>query len=100
MTINILIGRTDPDPNDGHTHEYSLRLSGRGVLKGGVTSTQNNHYHLISCLYETEKGLAIMEEFKEMDHVHTFDIMESEFIKNIIQTRDKELESKEMSKEV
>lgn len=89
MTINVVVGQTDPDPEDGHVHQYSLRLTTTGRLIGGLTSTVNKHYHTITNVWTTDSAIGYNNTEEIPEHTHLFDFIKSEFISGLLDEREK-----------
>lgn len=103
MTINILVGETDPDPEDGHFHQYSLRVTGRGVLKAGITSSVNNHYHEITNAWCTGPQCSYPNSEEIIEHkerFHTFDFLDSKFILGLMNERSKSIKEDSLPEKV
>lgn len=55
----IITGITEPALDDGHTHFYILQINPEtGLIIGGVTSTEQDHFHKISYFSRTEQANA------------------------------------------
>lgn len=96
MALNILTGTTTPDPKDGHTHQYLVRISEKGVISGGITSAHNGHFHQITQL--TRTNLEIEEKVDpgpESGSYHEIVLSESDFFKHLYENIAKEIEASE-----
>lgn len=60
-------GVTEPDPTDGHTHEFLVQVDNVGRATTGGTSDTNGHMHTIS-------GSTVTDE--AAGHVHRFNIVQ------------------------
>jgi len=70
--IRDLIGVTEPDPDDGHTHGFYVRLDANGRVLGGGTTVVNGHDHpIVSHTYtdfdEAETHRHRYSVFEEME---------------------------------
>lgn len=45
--VQMVTGTTEPDPSDGHTHDFFVLLDGEGKIVGGGTTDTNGHHHPI-----------------------------------------------------
>lgn len=69
-----IVGVTEPDPYDGHTHEFAVLLSAVNRPIYGATTTSGGHmhnivYHTITEMADTLAGRA---------HNHRYQVIESE----------------------
>lgn len=68
QAITVVTGLTEPDPFDGHTHEFTVvRGADNQVLSGG-TGVTDGHYHPISRHTVTDIGGG---------HTHRYQVLES-----------------------
>lgn len=66
----LVAGITEPDPNDGHVHEYLVRVNGIAEIVGGGTSFVNDHWHSITTHTYTDE---------EQQHKHRYNILSGEY---------------------
>lgn len=46
-TEPFLLAETEPDPEDGHTHLFAIRIDDEGKIVEGKTSSTNGHSHMV-----------------------------------------------------
>lgn len=65
--VRTVIGVTEPDPFDGHTHEYTVVIDSNNRVISGGTGITNGHYHPIQVHTVTGLGLG---------HTHRYQLVE------------------------
>lgn len=67
-TMPLIVAMTEPDPEDGHTHYFAIKVDENGKVVEGLTSTANGHAHSIT------KGTATnpAKDFNGKEHSHRF----------------------------
>jgi hypothetical protein len=69
-----VVGVTEPDPVDGHTHDYLVILDPYNRPVSGATSLVNGHDHKIATHTVTEVGVAAGER----EHTHRYQVIVKE----------------------
>lgn len=52
----IVVGTTEPDPFDGHTHSYAVVLSAMNKVISGSTGVTDGHWHELTTHTITDKA--------------------------------------------
>ncbi len=69
--VRTVIGVTEPDPFDGHTHAYTVVVDSNNRVISGGTGVTNAHYHPISVHTVTGVGLG---------HTHRYQLVEGTYL--------------------
>lgn len=67
-TAPLVLAATEPDPVDGHTHIFAIKIDEDGKIVEGRTSTVNGHSHAISRGTATESA----KDLTGKEHSHRF----------------------------
>lgn len=66
-----IVGVTEADPADGHTHDYAVHVNGASQVIGGGTATTNGHWHPIITHTVTEEAAG---------HIHRYNLLSGAYL--------------------
>jgi hypothetical protein len=71
-----IVGRTEPHPDDGHTHTYVITLDSLNRPLAGATSSENGHSHKIATHTITEVSDGHNHRFQVIETADTVETLE------------------------